>query len=456
LGLDLRAHSKNVEARDVLKTAIALDPDFAIAYAQLGSTYSNLGEPSYARQYFEKAFALRSRATEPERLYITGRYFDIVTGEREKGSENSKLWLEIYPNDWKAYNALANNAVLLGRYQTAVDNARKAMELGPGQDFGVSNLLMGLMGLNRMDEAKALCEKLLSTGHDNSFIHLDLFGIAYFENDQPALERQRDWAKKHPNDVGIIFAEGSAAASEGRLDTATQRFDQVAELDIANGDSEAAAIALAVSGEVNSEMGRASIAKKESERALKLGRNEMVYGLTGLVASRGNEGQQAQLLLNQMDHEHPLATFNLGIYSPILRTMVAVSRGTSPEEVTHLMEPALPYEFGSLADMLPIYVRGMAYLAVNAPERAEVEFQKIIRNRNIDPLTTLYPLSVLGVARCYRMMGKMVESENAYRELFTLWKNADKTSPLGLKARHELEGIRKSQHRDLGEPTEAR
>jgi DNA-binding winged helix-turn-helix (wHTH) protein/tetratricopeptide (TPR) repeat protein len=456
LGLDLRSHFKNVEARDVLKTAITLDPDFAIAYAQLGSTYSNLGEPSYAKQYFEKAFALRARATEPERLYITGRYFDIVTGEREKGSENSKLWLEIYPNDWKAYNALANNAVLLGRYQTAVDNAHKAMELGPGQDFGVSNLLMGLMGLNRMDEAKDLCEKLLSTGHDDSFIHLDLFGIAYFENDQPALERQSDWAKKHPNDVGMLFAEGSAAASEGRLETATKQFDQVAELDIANGDSEAAAIALAVSAESNSEMGRTSIARKESERALKLGRNEMVYGLTGLVASRGNEIQRAQLLLNQMDHEHPLATFNLGIYSPILRTMVAVSRGTSPAEVTHLMEPALPYEFGSLADMLPIYVRGTAYLAANSPAQAEAEFQKIIRNRNIDPLTTLHPLSLLGMARCYRMTGKMVESENAYRQLFTLWKNADKSLPLLLKARDEFDGIGKSKRGDPGEPTKPR
>jgi tetratricopeptide (TPR) repeat protein len=254
----------------------------------------------------------------------------------------------------------------------------------------------------------------------------------------------------------MIFAEGSAAASEGRLETATKQFDQVAELDIANGDSEAAAIALAVSAEINSEMGRASIARKESERALKLGRNEMVYGLTGLVASRGNEVQQAQLLLNQMDHEHPLATFNLGIYSPMLRTMVAVSRGTSAGEVTHLMEPALPYEFGSLADMLPIYVRGTAYLAANAPAQAEAEFQKIIHNRNIDPLTTLYPLSVLGMARCYRMMGKTVESENAYRQLFTLWENADKTSPILLKVRNEFAGIRKSQRRNPGEPTMAR
>ena len=107
------------------------------------------------------------------------------------------------------------------------------------------------------------------------------------------------------------------------------------------------------------------------------------------------------------------------------------------------MEPALPYELGLLADMLPIYVRGTAYLTVNAPAQAEMEFQKIIRNRNIDPLTTLYPLSVLGTARCYRMMGKMVESENAYRQLFTLWKNADKTSPLLLKAQNEFQRLRR-------------
>ena len=85
LGLELRTHSKNVEARAVLKTAITLDPNFAIAYAQLGSAYSNSGDATYARQYFQKAFELRARATEPERLYITGRYFDIVTGNESMG-----------------------------------------------------------------------------------------------------------------------------------------------------------------------------------------------------------------------------------------------------------------------------------------------------------------------------------------------------------------------------------
>jgi tetratricopeptide (TPR) repeat protein len=438
LGLELRTHSKNVEARAVLKTAIALDPNFAIAYAQLGSAYSNAGDPTYARQYFQKAFALRARATEPERFYITGRYFDVVTGEREHGSETYKLWTEVYPNDWLPYNAMANNAILLGRYEVAVDFARRAMELGPTQDFGSSNLISALIALNRLNEAKIICEQLLAKGRDNTFIHLDLLAIANLENDQAAIDHQLEWSGKHPDDANMIFARGAAAAAEGKIETATKLFDQTADVDISNGDSEAAAIALVESAEMNSEMGRITIAERESERALKLGKNEMVYGLAALVALRRNDMQSAEVLLTEMDHEHPLSTINLGIYSPMIRTLLTVSKGSSSSEVKTLMEPALPYESGSLADMLPIYVRGMAYSAVNEPAQAEAEFRKIIDHHSVDAMTTLYPLSVLAMARCYKTQGKKIESKDAYLQLFRLWKDADRDLPILLIARKEF------------------
>lgn len=441
LGLELRTHSKNVEARAVLKTAITLDPNFAIAYAQLGSAYSNAGDATFARQFFQKAFELRARATEPERLYITGRYFDIVTGEREHGSEAYRLWTELYPNDWLPYNASANNAILLGRYETAVDSARKAMELGPSQDFGSSNLITALIGLNRLAEAKAICEQMLARGRDNSFIHLDLFAIALLEDDKAGIDRQLEWAERHPDDVGMIFARGAAAAAEGKIEAATKLFDRTAEVDIRNGDMEAAAISLVESAEMNSEMGRSAIAKRESERALKLGKNDLVYGVAALVALRQHDVPSAQRLLAEMDRDHPLSTFNLGIYSPMIRTLVAISKGSSPPEVKSLMEPALAYEFGSLADMLPIYVRAEAYLAVNAPAQAEAEFQKISTHHSVDATTTLYPLSVLGMARCYRLQGKKTESREAYLQLFRLWKDADKDLPVLRAARKEFDSL---------------
>jgi len=164
----------------------------------------------------------------------------------------------------------------------------------------------------------------------------------------------------------------------------------------------------------------------------------MVYGLAAMVALRQHDLQSAQLLMADMDHDHPLSTFNLGIYSPIIRTFVAISKRSSPSEVKSLMEPALPYESGSLADMLPIYVRGVAYLAVDAPAQAEAEFQKISTHHSVDATTTLYPLSVLGIARCYSLQGRKAESREAYLHLFHLWKDADKDLPILLTARAEF------------------
>ncbi len=441
LGLELRAHSKNLEARPAFKTAIALDPNFAIAYAQLGSAYSNLGNTAEAKPYFQKAFELRARATEPERLYITGRYFDIVTGEKEKGSETYKLWTELYPNEWKPYNAVANDAYLMGRYETVVDAARQAVRLGPNQDFGQNNLIAGLIGLNRLDEAKKICEQLLAQGRDNTFIHLDLFAIAYLQQDESALNRELEWARKHPNEGDMVYARAQAAAAVGKVRESTILFEQTAKLNVANGDLETAANALSITAEINSEMGWSAVAQRKSEEALKLGKNEIVLGLGSLIAARAHNLHRAQELLDELDHDYPLSTFNLGVYSPMIRTTMAVSPQTSSEQITHLMEPALPYEIGFEADLLPIYVRGEAYLEIHATEEAEREFQKLLDHHFVDAVTTLYPLSQLALARVYALEGRKADSRKAYEQFFSLWKDADKDLPIFLRARREFHGL---------------
>jgi DNA-binding winged helix-turn-helix (wHTH) protein len=141
LGMDLRLRAENVRAIPALKAAIALDPQFALAYAQLGSAYSNIGDAAEGTPYLIKAFDLRDRATEPERLLITGRYFDIVTSEIEKALETYRLWTGLYPDEWLPLNALANDANLIGRYDVAVQAALRSVALGPAQLFPRTNLM---------------------------------------------------------------------------------------------------------------------------------------------------------------------------------------------------------------------------------------------------------------------------------------------------------------------------
>jgi len=442
LGLELRAHSKNVEARPAFKTAIALDPSFAVAYAQLGSSYSNVGEGQEGKRYFQKAFELRAHATEPERLYIVGRYFDMITNEREKGSETYKLWTELYPDEWRAYNALANNANLLGQYATAVHASKRVVSLVPNHNFGYINLLSALIALNRLDEAKSICDQLIGTGHDDTYIHLSLFSIAILRHDEQALSRESEWAQRHPDDIWMRNAQAEADAAIGKVKESTALLEEVAKRTAASGDSEAAANALAVSAEINSEMGRTAVARSVFDEALKLGKNQIVLGLGALIAGRAGNEKRTHDLLDELDHDVPLSTFNMGLYSPMARTTLAAAHGSSASEISGLMEPALPYELGQVADLLPIYVRANSYLQVRSGKEAEREFQKVLDHHGVDAATTLYPLSHLGLARACALQGKKADSRRAYETFFSLWKDADRDLPVLANARREYQELK--------------
>ena len=89
-----------------LKQAIELDPDFAMAYESLAVTYGNLGQGSLALEYATKAYQLRDRVSEREKLRISGNYF-IETGQLDKATETYEIWIAEYPRDWIPHNRLS-------------------------------------------------------------------------------------------------------------------------------------------------------------------------------------------------------------------------------------------------------------------------------------------------------------------------------------------------------------
>jgi len=233
------------------------------------------------------------------------------------------------------------------------------------------------------------------------------------------------------------YAQAKADAGMGKVKQSTELFKEAAKLTAARGDSEAAADMLATSAEINSEAGRTAVARKESEEAIRLGKSQIVLGLTALIASRAGAEKRSRELLDELDQDYPLSTFNMGLYSPMARAPLAVARGSSAAEISNLMEPALPYELGQIADLVPIYVRGNSYLQIGSRKEAEQEFQKSFDHHGVDPLTTLYPLSKLGLARCYALQGRKADSRRAYEVFFALWKDADRDLPILGNARRE-------------------
>src|SRR5207244_2472014 len=85
-----------------LKRAIELDPNFAMAYATLGTVYDNNGKNDVAVEHLRKAYELRDRVSEREKLYIVAQYAASAR-DLEKVIESYELWKSIYPRDVKPY-----------------------------------------------------------------------------------------------------------------------------------------------------------------------------------------------------------------------------------------------------------------------------------------------------------------------------------------------------------------
>ena len=142
-----------------LKRAIELDPNFAMAYATLGVVYGNMSQSVQQRENLTKAFDLKDRASEREKLYISAHYYSEVTGEIDKSIPIYEQWKQTYPRDTVPWDNLALAYSSTGQHEKAVANALEAMRLDPNDRFAYQNLADAYERLGRYDESKAILDQ---------------------------------------------------------------------------------------------------------------------------------------------------------------------------------------------------------------------------------------------------------------------------------------------------------
>jgi len=87
-------------------------------------------------------------------------------------------------------------------------------------------------------------------------------------------------------------------------------------------------------------------------------------------------------------------------------------------------------------------LRGMAYLKMKNGARAANEFQSIISHRGWYPLSPLYALAHVGLARAATLNGDAATARKTYQDFFALWKNADASIPILIEARQEYDKLK--------------
>ena len=137
-------HAEHMRLHDLqaiphLKRAVELDPNFAMAYATLGVVYGNSGAKTLGRDAMQKAFDLRERASEREKLYISAHYYEAA-GQIDKAIDIYEQWKQAYPRDSVPRDNLALAYDATGQQDKALANALEAMQIDPKDVYAYQNV----------------------------------------------------------------------------------------------------------------------------------------------------------------------------------------------------------------------------------------------------------------------------------------------------------------------------
>ena len=412
------------------KRALDLDPNFARAYASLGSVYSNLSEASLGIANYKHAYELRDRVSERERYYIETVYFTVVTGELEKADRSYSQWLMDYPGDYAAHGNLGHNYNVLGQYEKAIEEMKASLRISPNSVGGYSNLISAYLSLNRFEDVKTAFDETQQRKLDGASLRVARYYLAFVQSDPAGMQEQLNWAtgKSGAEDI-MLSTQADTEAYFGRLGKARE-FSQRAVDSATRADArESAATWRAYEALREADFGNSAEAKKAAAQALTLTAGRDVEILVALTYARAGDPATAQKMADKIDRDSPLDTMIQGYWLPTIRAAIELDRGDAQKAID-LLQPATNYELGQPPQaqcgiMSPVYLRGLAYLSRGRGHEAAIEFQKYLEHRG---LFLNYPLGALArvqLARAWAMAGDKSGEQKAYADFFAIWKDAD-------------------------------
>jgi len=420
-------------ALPLYQRAVELDPNFAMAYARLGTVYNNLGQSELSEKNREKAFELRDRASEHEKLYIMSHYY-VDSGQLEKGITALDLYKQTYPRDSVPYNNLAVVYNQMGQYENALDNARQAVQLDPDSASGYSNVGFAYAGLNRLDEAKATFDQALRHKAGAAVVHSALANIAWLQGDKNATERELDAMKNDPQSDYLVSGFRSAtAASAGQIKAGRVFGQKQREATERFGFKEAAANEYSQEAFTEAAFLNKGRALDDVAEALKLSQSPNVVLNCAITLAMTGEDARAAKLADDVAQKRPYDTLVQFVEVPLIKAQIELNHG-NPGKAIDLLDSALVY---ARANSGVLYVRGNAFLKAGRGGDAVQAFQRLLDMKNVITVDPLMPLAKVGLARAYAMAGDRARSRVAYQDFFAVWKDADPDVPVLRQAKAE-------------------
>ena len=438
LGLEARANKGEGQSVPFFKQAIALDPNFAMAYANLGQVEANMGERQVGADYTKKAYDLRDRASEVERFYIDSHYFENVNGDLDKTIQVYQRWIETYPRDTIPRNNLGVAYQQLGQWEKALSQGLDALRLGPDESIYYIQVGASYLALGRFDECKATLNQAISRQIDVPWFHRILYQVAFVQNDAAEMERQLAAMSSSSPDAAAfaIWLRGDSEAFAGHLKKAQELLPRASAAFETSSGKESAAAVRTDQAFIEAQMEDAAAAKKDAAAALAMDSSFSTRIQVAYVLARAGDTARAESIAAELTKARPSATLASKYDLPVIGATVDLDRN-NPAKAVEALRDVVPYDWAFRQRLLSVYTRGRAFLANRQGTEAAAEFQKILDHPGIVQNGFVGAVARLGLAQAYALQGDSAKAKVAYQDFFALWKDADPEIPILKEAKTE-------------------
>jgi tetratricopeptide (TPR) repeat protein len=426
--------------------AIAIDPQFAMAYADLSIVAWNTGQTDLSAEYTAKAYELRDRVSDRERRFILFLYDRQVTGNLQRLLQTLESWVQTYPRDHFPLGVLAGWGTRgTGQYERGIQADEASLRLNPDNPFAYEGLSVHNFALERFADAADALRRAAERKLEIPEFLVGRYYLAFFEGDEAGMAREVARARgAHGVEDWIAHHQAMVLSRSGRMREARVLWQRAIDLTQQTGDLERAAIYNAAAAVCEAHFGNADAAKARAQAALNLAKGRDVQYAAAFALSLSGDSSASQALAEDLQKRFPEDTAVQFGYLPTLHALSALADG-APLDAIERLQTTVPHDFAmpgtvffaKFGGLYSAYVRGQAYLEVERSRDATAEFQKILDHRG---MVFADPIGVLAHLQLGRALARSRETRaatSAYRTFLAIWKDADPDIPIFQQASAE-------------------
>ena len=428
-------------ALKLYQRAVELDPNLAVTYVRMGAAYLFLGNIELSAASYTRAYELRDRLTEKDRLNTEVTYYGRVTGDWEKEYSSVLRLLEIFPRDVFAHANLRAAFVYLGQPDRAADEAAETARLQPSPYY-FGSAIQSIRFASRFNDAKSWLAKADALKLDSSLIRRERLIVAFATGDRDNVEKILAEEEQGKYREDFLHEHSLIEIQQGRFQSAERLRLQALER---TSKASSADWWMVLSALEDAEVGKSAQARHyESEAARsKLDRNNKLA--LALALARSGRTVEAGRLADQISGERPEDTLVQHYFIPTIRAAMKLQQH-DPSAAIDLLRGTAKYDLAftaSFESLYPAYIRGLAYVELGDGRSAAAQFQKLIDNPGFTVRHVTGPLAWLQLGRAQKMMGNEAAARKSYQTFLDLWRSADPDIPIYQQAKAEYAKLRK-------------